>query len=343
MNAQKKFKLALVGTDSLRGKEIKNVLARRKLAAFDIEFYDADVQAEYSRLTQFRKEPKVIYGLKEESLEGKDIIFLAADKETNRRFGSLAAKHNVRAIDLSETFNLDEEIPLLVAGVNDDVLDHGRAPLIANPHPVTVFLAHFFNLILPEFGVSKAVAFILQPVSAFDDAGVQELASQSVALLNGSPPAKKVFKQQIAFNLLSHTEKPDAGGFCSSERQIAVEIKRVLRRPEFPLSLSIIQTPVFHTYSLMTYCELEKDAEIEALESLFKENPLFKMAAFRDGCSVSSISVSGKDEIFVGQIKRAEQFPRAFWFWLVADNLTRGSALNAFEIAKKILAAGRSS
>jgi hypothetical protein len=62
MNAQKKFKLALVGTDSLRGKEIKNVLARRKLAAFDIEFYDADVQAEYSRLTQFRKEPKVIYG-----------------------------------------------------------------------------------------------------------------------------------------------------------------------------------------------------------------------------------------------------------------------------------------
>jgi len=68
-----------------------------------------------------------------------------------------------------------------------------------------------------------------------------------------------------------------------------------------------------------------------------------KLAAFRDACSASSISVFGKDEIFVGQIKKADQFPRAFWFWLVADNLTRGSALNAFEIAKKILAAGRSS
>jgi hypothetical protein len=82
MNAQKKFKLALVGTDSLRGKEIKNALARRKLTAFDIEFYDADVQEEYSKLTQFRKEPKVIYGLKEESLEGKDIIFLAAGRSS---------------------------------------------------------------------------------------------------------------------------------------------------------------------------------------------------------------------------------------------------------------------
>jgi aspartate-semialdehyde dehydrogenase len=342
MNEPKKFKLALVGTDSLRGKEIKNVLARRKLAAFDIEFYDADVQEEYSKLTQFRKEPKVIYGLKEESLEGKDVIFLAADKETNRRFGSAAAKHDVQAIDLSETFNVDEGVPLVVAGVNDDVLDQERRPLIANPHPVTIILAHFFHLVLPRFGVSKAVSFILQPVSAFDDPGVQELASQSVALLNGSPPAKKVFKQQIAFNLLSHTEKPDAGGFCSSERRIAAEIKRVLRRPEFPLSLSIIQAPVFHTYSLMTYCELEKEAEIESLEALFKESPLFKITPFREACSASSISVSGKDEIFIGQIKRAEQFPRAFWFWLVADNLTRGSALNAFEIAKKILAARRS-
>ena len=343
MNAQKKFKLALVGTDSLRGKEIKNVLARKKLATFDIEFYDADVHEEYSKLTQFRKEPKVIYGLREESLAGKDIIFLAADKETNRRLGSLAAKHDVLAIDLSETFNLDEEVPLLVAGVNDDGLDPKRRSVIANPHPATVILAHFFHLILPEFGVSKAVVFILQPVSAFDDAGVQELASQSVALLNGAPPAKKVFKQQIAFNLLSHTEKPDADGFCSSERQIAAEVKRVLRRPEFPLSLSIIQAPVFHTYSLMTYCEFEKDAEIEALEALFKKNPLFKVAASRDACSASSISVSGKDEIFVGQIKKTDQFPRAFWFWLIADNLTRGSALNAFEIAKKILGAGRSS
>ncbi len=339
MKRQKKFKLGLVGTDSLRGKEIKNVLARWKGTAFDIDFYDADVQEEYSKLTQFRKEPKVIHGLKADAMEGKDLIFLASDKETNRMFGGLASKLKVPAIDLSETFNLDQDVPLLVAGINDDILDQGGRLLIANPHPVTVILSHFFHLVLSRFGLSRAVSFILQPVSAFDDAGVQELASQSVALLNGAQPSKKVFKQQIAFNLLSHTEKPDAGGFCSTERQIAVEVKRVLGRPEFPLSLSVIQAPVFHTYSLMTNFQLENLADIEALEALFKADPLFKMTAFRDSCSASSISVSGKNEIFVGQIKKEDQFPGTFWIWLVADNLTLGSALNAFDLAKKILAA----
>ena len=113
MKTQRKFKLALVGTDSLRGKEIKNVLAKRKWASFDIEFYDADVQEEYSKLTQFRTEPKVIHGPKAEALDGKDLIFLAADKETNRTFGGWAAKHKVPAIDLSETFNLDQNVLFL--------------------------------------------------------------------------------------------------------------------------------------------------------------------------------------------------------------------------------------
>lgn len=340
MKTQRKLQLALVGTDSLRGNEIKSVLARKKLAAFDIEFYDPDVKEEYSKLSQFRKEPKVIHGLKEDSLEGKDLVFLASDKDTNRGLRGRVATQGFLAIDLSETFNLDPEVPLLVAGVNDDDLDQGRNRLFANPHPVTIMLSHLFHLILSRFGILKAVATVLQPVSAFDDAGVQELASQSVSLLNGAPPSKKVFKEQIAFNILSHTEAPDAGGFCANERQVVAEIKRVLKQPEFPLFLSIIQAPVFHTYSVAIYCELEKDTDIESLEALFKETPPFKMTAFRGACTATPLSVSGKDEIFVGQIKKEESFPRAFGVWLIADNLTRGSALNAFEIAKKLLAAG---
>jgi len=338
MKAQKKLKLALVGTDSLRGNEIKNVLARKKLAAFEIEFYDPDVKEEYSKLSQFRKEPKVIHGLKEDSLEGKDLVFFASDRETNRRLKSLAAKQGFLGIDLSETFNLDPGVPLLVAGVNDDILDKESPSVIANPHPVTIMLSHLFHLILPRFGVLKAVATVLQPVSAFDDAGVQELASQSVSLLNGAAPSKKLFQEQIAFNILSHTETLDAGGFCLHERQIVAETQRVLKQPEFPLFLSIIQAPIFHTYSLAAYCELENDAVLKDLEALFRQTPPFKMTDFRRACSATSISVSGKDEIFVGRIKMEESSPRAVWIWLVADDLTRGSAVNAFEIAKKLLA-----
>jgi aspartate-semialdehyde dehydrogenase len=87
----------------------------------------------------------------------------------------------------------------------------------------------------------------------------------------------------------------------------------------------------------MTYLELEKETEISALEEVFRKAPVFKLTPFRESCGASSVTVSGKDEIFVGLIKAEAADPKAVWIWLVADNLTRGSALNAFDLAKKIL------
>jgi aspartate-semialdehyde dehydrogenase len=337
MKAKKRLKLALVGTDSLRGQEIKNVLSRKKLGAFDLEFFDPEVTEEYSKLTEFKKEPKVIHGLGNNPFSGIDLVFLASDRETNLALGRKALEQGSPAIDLSETFNDREDIPLIVAGINDGDLVTKKIRLVANPHPVTIILSHLFHLLESRFGIAKAVAFVLQPASAFNDAGIQELAGQSVALLNGAAPKKKLFSEQVAFNILSRFEAPDADGFCSSERRIVTEIKRVLRKPSFPLSLSVVQAPVFHTYSLMTYLELERDAEIASLEALFRDEEPFKMTPRGESCPASSITVSGKDEIFVGQIKKEALSPRAFWIWLVADNLTRGSALNAFDIANKIL------
>ncbi|MGB8953658.1 MAG: Asd/ArgC dimerization domain-containing protein [Candidatus Aminicenantales bacterium] len=337
MKAEKKFKLALVGSDSMRGREIKNLLNLKKFPAASMEFFDRDIEEEYSKLTQFRDEPKVIHALKEDALQDLDLVFLAADKKTNREVGGLAEKLNFQAIDLSETFDAEEDIPTLVAGINDGILMQRRYPVMANPHPVAIILSHFFHLLIPSFGLAKAISFVLQPASAYDNPGIQELASQSVALLNSASFSKKVFKEQVAFNILSHTETPDKNGFGSSEKRIVHEIRKVLDRPDLPLSLSIIQAPVFHTYSLMIYLELVREAEIEDLENLYKKSQFFRVAPFRESCSASAVSVSGKDEIFIGPIKKEEAFPCGFWVWLVADNLTRGSALNTFEIARKLL------
>lgn len=338
MAAKKRFKLGLVGTDSLRGREIKNILGSKKMSSFDIEFFDPEVKEEYSKLTEFKKEPKVIHGLAADSIAGKDLVFLAADPEITRDLGRRAKELGVPVIDLVEAFNADPSVPLIVAGVNDDAL-RKKALVIANPHPVAVILGHAFHVLRRKFGVSKAVTFVLEPASAFDDPGIQELASQSVSLLTGASPKKSVFKEQLAFNILSHSGPLGPDGFGETERRIVAELRRVLDDPGFPISLTSIQAPVFNTYSMMLYVELEKDASVEALESLFSKLPAFKTTDFREGCGASSISVSGKDEIYVGPIKQEPGDGRAFWIWLIADNLTRGSALNAFEIARKILEA----
>jgi aspartate-semialdehyde dehydrogenase len=333
MKNKNEFRVALVGTDSLRGKEIKNILSVKRFPLTQIEFFDADVEAEYAKLTEFQDQPRVIRNLSPNSLEGLDLVFFA-DREASRAYGPLAGEKKFQAIDLSGSFGDREDVPLIVAGVNDAVITQKRFPLIANPHPVAIILSSLFHLLIPKFGIVKSVAFILQPVSAFDESGIEELAGQSAALLSSASLKKQVFREQIAFNILSHTEAPDANGFSSGERQIIAEIKRILANPELPLSLSIIQTPIFHTYSIMAYVELAASASISDLAGLYKESPLFTIGALSAACPVSSISVAGKEQIFIGQIKKEESFPNAFWIWTVADNLTRGSAVNALEIAR---------
>lgn len=333
MSKRKGLRVAFVGTESLRAKELRNVLSKKRFPLKNIEFYDPAVQEEYSKLTQFREEPKVIHHLDKELLEGVDLVFLASDKKVNQELGALASSRKFQAIDLCETFNKDKNVPVVVAGVNDEIIDREEPSLIANPHPATVFLSHIFHLVHRSFVLKKAVAVILQPVSAFEESGIEELANQSYSLLSSSSLTKKVFKEQIAFNLLSQTEKADKDGFTAAEKQITSEIHRVLASKDILFSLSLIQAPIFYTYSIMTYLELGKKTDVEGLKGLFWSHPLFRISL--EGQS-SPVSVAGKEKIFIGQIKKEESAPDRFWIWTVADNLTRGSALNALEIAEKI-------
>jgi aspartate-semialdehyde dehydrogenase len=336
MSAKTGYKIALVGTQSLRGREIGRVLAESSLPIRSLELYDPDIEEEFSRLSQFRDEPKVVHRLNPESLEGLDLVFFAADPATNRTYAQLAGKLGFRAVDLSESFVGRRKVPLVVSGVNDHLLG-SRPSLVSNPHPVTIILAHLFQPLQRQLGLAKAIAFVLQPASAFGQEGIDELAGQSVSLLSGAALPTQVFKQQSAFNLLSHTHPSDSDGFSAAERQIVSEIGRVLEQSRFPLSLSVIQASLFHTYAVMCYVELGREIDLKGMKTVLRQRPLLRDSAAEGFCSVNCISVTGRDEIFVGQVKKENLFPRSFWIWTVADNLTRGSALNALELAKVLL------
>lgn len=332
-----KKRIALVGTHSLQGKEIKSALDKPDSVFTSVDFFDADVEEEYSRLTQFRGEPKVVHPLKDESLLGADLVFLAAETGVNRRFGEeTLKKQDCLGIDLSYVFNRDPGVPVIVNGINDKILTEKKPRLVANPHPVTIMLSHFFDALLQRLPVKRSVAFVLQPVSVFGEDGIQELAEQSVALLNGTSLPRKVFKDQVAFNFLLEEEQQEGGGFSPAEIQIADETCYVLNRKNLPLCLALVQAPVFHTYSVTLHVETDKKVEKEEMKKMFTPSSIFKWKTA--GRSASPISVAGKNKIHVGPVKIEQRRPGCMWFWLVADNLTRGSALNALEVAEKMLA-----
>ncbi len=337
MTTQKQSKIALIGTDSMRGKEMKNVLEREDLPFGDIAFYDPDVEEEYSKLTKFRREARVIHSLDLENISKSDIVFLAAEKNINKKYGDQAKEKNFRAIDLSETYNKDINVPLVVPGVNENEILKRKPALVANPHPVAIMSSHFFHVLSRSKELKKAIAFVLQPVSAYEEPGIKELASQSMEMLGSASVEKKVFKTQVAFNLFSQTETLDKNGFSGAEKQIVSEVRRILNKDRLPFTLSIIQAPVFHTYAVMMYFELKERSSIKELLQIFAQSSYFKPFSSRISSPASSISVAGEDKIHIGQMKRDTAITNGFWIWMIADNLRRGSVLNALEVAERMV------
>jgi aspartate-semialdehyde dehydrogenase len=333
----RKPRLALVGSDSLRGKEILSTFAAKKLPVASFELFDPDVEEEYSKLSQFRGEARVVHALTPEALAGLDLVFLAADEKTDLRYGRLAAEKRYRAIDLAETFNADPSVPLIVAGVNETRLRRDKPPLIANPHAATIILTHLFATLGAGFGLAKAVSVVLEPVSAYAEEGIQELAEQSYALLGGASLNKKVFPDQVAFNLLARTIKPERNGFSSLENRVAAEIGRVMEAAAPPFSLTIVLVPVFHTYSIMTHFELSREAPAAEVEACLKANDIFRHASAGETSAISPATVAGKDRIHLGPVKKDPAIARSYWIWAIADNLTVGSGLNAFGVARALL------
>lgn len=330
------WRVAVIGPDTLRGREIQSVLSERRFPIKTIEFYDPEVKEEYSKLGEFKGSPKVVHHLEPGLLEGLDVVFLAADAKTSLDCGRQAGKLGFRAVDLCEAFNEDPDVPLVVAGVNDDVLKGGRVGLVANPSPVTIILAHLLASVRRAFGVERALSVVMEPVSAFGEAGIQELADQSMAMLGGSSMPRKIFSGQVAFNVLSHHGKLDRRGFTGREKRIRAEIGRVLGGEAFPFSLTMVLAPVFHAYSIMTYVETAREADAAGLRECLGGDPSIDTVVGGSGEPVTSISVAGKDRIFVGLIKKDDSIPRGFWIWASADNLTVGSAVNAHGIALDI-------
>ena len=339
MTATRKYRVALIGTESLPGKELKSLLSVKRFPLAGIEFFDPDVEEEYSKLTEFRDEPKVIHHLEARRPGGLDLVFLAADEETSRTYGRLAAEWRSRPSILSGAFNEEAGVPARGRRGQRRLHRLGASPLVANPHPATIILSPMLHRLLREFGVAKAVAFVLQPASAFDDPGIQELASQSVALLSAADPPEKGLQ---GADRLQHPV-PYRGAGC--ERLLLRRAAGRGRDPAGPGQPGLPAVPVLHPGPRLPHL-FDHDlrgarpaAQISSPRSLFRESPVFQdRLPLAAGVPAPRSRSRARTRSSSARSRKTRRGP-ALWIWLVADNLTRGSALNALEIAEKLLGA----
>jgi aspartate-semialdehyde dehydrogenase len=311
-----------LGIKSLRGKEIKETLERSSIPIGKIYFYDFSVESEWSLLTDFKGEPYVVKYPTEDMFKDANIILVASPEGIDQKFLLKAMEEGTFIIDLSNSFNEDENVPLIVDGINHELIK--GVSIIANPHPISIILSLVFHQLRKKFEIDNISSVAFQPVSEFQEEGVEEFINQTVAILNATNIPRKVLKEQRAFDLIPESEK--------NERKIVRELERILGIKSS--SITIIKAPVFHCFAVMTFLTISGDPKIEELEAEFRKNPKFKILARNQ--TPTPASVAGRDGIFIKISKNAD-FPSRYSIWTVSDNFRTGFAKNAISIIQRIV------
>ncbi len=311
-----------MGVKTLKGREIKESLERSKLQIGKIFFYDSSVESEWSLLTEFRGEPYVVRYPTEDILKEVKVIILASSRDVELKTVSKAGEEGVFVIDLSSSFNEDENVPLIVDGINHELIE--KSFILANPHPVSIILSLIFHQLKERFEIENPCSVAFQPVSEYQEEGVEEFINQTVAILNATSVPRKILKEQRAFDLILENEK--------NEKKILRELERILGIKSF--SITVIKAPIFHCFAVITFLTIHGDPAIEEIEAVLKKDQKFKI--FARGQSPTPASVAGKDGIFI-KISKNPDIPSRYTIWAVADNFRAGFAKNAISIIHRIV------
>jgi len=333
---KKGCKVAIVQSTTLKGKEVKQVLTEQGFSTSSLKLLDIE---EYKgKLTHFAGEAKVVLGIEKDSFAGVEIAFFCGSSEDTKKYLPWALQHQVTSIDLSQAMGDKEGTPYIVYGINDEDIEACQG-IIGNPHPATILISTFLHSLGSAFPVKYAICTLLQPVSEQGEEGIEELYNQTVNLLNFNKIPVDIFKKQLAFNLLPLSLLPADKETKEIEAIITKQITKILKQPSLSLALRVIQAPVFHSYAILLFVHLKEEVSVETLQKRLwgrKDVKLDALHLKKETCP-SPVEVAGKDDIYLGQIKKDANLKAGYWFWLVADNIRRGSALNAVRIAELLI------
>jgi aspartate-semialdehyde dehydrogenase len=283
---------------------------------------------------QFRGEPVVIQELREDSFDGVDIALFSAGGEISLKFAPLAVKAGAIVVDNSSAFRMDAEVPLVIPEINAaDVKKHRG--IIANPNCTTAVTLMALHPLHQEFRVKRIFASSYQAVSGTGAQAIEELRGQVAAISAGQPVESKVYPHQIAFNVLPHVDTFLDSGYTKEEMKMQNEGRRIMHHPTFKASVTCVRVPVYRAHSVAVSAEFERPVSLNGARLVLArapgldvvdnpskfEYPLPLCAAEQDNCQV-------------GRLRLDCALDNGLAFWVSGDQLLKGAALNAVQIAE---------
>lgn len=332
---KEKYVVAVVGATGAVGNEMLNTLERRKFPISQLIPLASAKSAGKTLL--FKKKKYEIKELKEDSFEGVDIALFSAGSSVSQKFAPIAAKAGAIVVDNTSAFRMDPEIPLVVPEVNaEDILKHKG--IIANPNCSTIQMLLPVNAINKKYKIKRLVVSTYQSVSGAGQKGINALLNESMQKLQGEKIQNKVLGKQIAFNLIPQIDVFTESGFTKEELKMVNETKKILHDENILVNATCVRVPVLRGHSESVNLELEKPFDLEELKNeIAKVDNLIIEDDPANGIYPMPINCEGRFETFVGRIRRDPTLPNGVNLWVVSDNLLKGAAFNAVQIAECLL------
>lgn len=329
------YTVAIVGATGAVGVEMIQVLERRNFPVGKLKLL-ASARSAGKTLT-FKGETVTVEELRADSFEGVDIALFSAGGGISREFAPHAVKAGAVVVDNSSAFRMDENVPLVVPEINGaDVRNHQG--IIANPNCTTAITLMALNPLHRAFGVKRVIAASYQAVSGTGAQAIEELRQQVEAIAKGEPVEKKVYPHQIAFNVLPHVDSFLDTGYTKEEMKMQNEARRIMHHADLKASVTCVRVPVYRAHSVAVNAEFERPVSVaEARDVLAKAPGLQLVDDPANNGYPLPLYVAGQDDCQVGRLRVDCALDNGLAFWVVGDQLLKGAALNAVQIAELVI------
>lgn len=330
------MRIAVLGASGLVGREMVKVLARRNFPLSELRLLATERSA--GERMEFQDDEYVVAVTGPESFEGIDLVLASAGKGASAKWLPAAVEAGAVCIDNSSAFRMNPEVPLVVPEINGQAATRHQG-IIANPNCSTIQMVMALEPLHRKAELKRVVTATYQSVSGKGLSAISELEQETIFLLNGKPFEREVFPHQIAFNCIPEIDAPGEDGYTGEEWKMIRETRKIMELPELPITVTCVRVPVFYGHAEAVFAEFSNPVSVqEAVTELNAFEGVRVVDDLPGHLYPLATVVADTDDVYVGRIRPDRSVENGLAFWVVADNIRKGAALNAVQIAEWLLA-----
>ena len=336
LRKNEKYHIAIAGATGAVGRKMLAILEERNFPVDDLKLLASTRSA--GKFLEFKGEKIAVEELRQNSFVNMDIALFSAGAGISREFAPAAVKSNCVVIDNSSAYRMEKDIPLVVPEVNSDAIGDNPG-IIANPNCSTIQMVMVLKPIHEKFKIKRVVVSTYQSVSGSGQKAIDELKNQTRDLFSGNEIKTNVYPHQIAFNCLPHIDNFLDNGYTKEEMKMINETRKILGDESVHVCPTTVRVPVFYSHSEALNIETEGLITGSAVKELLKgQSGISVVDDPQNNEYPLAIEGEDKNEVFVGRIRDDISCERAVNLWVVSDNLRKGAALNAVQVAELLIA-----